>query len=105
MIKEVGLVIPDSAVALINSGALVRTNGILRNADTMSIVKHLKIVDLGDKTCWQELGTAIGRVVKEHKTGVIVAAGVVVAVVGTVGVVIHRKHKKRKELEENVTPG
>lgn len=42
MIEKVGLVISEAQAALIDSGELVRTNGILRNAENMEIVKHLK---------------------------------------------------------------
>ena len=64
MIEKVGLVISEAQAALIDSGELVRTNGILRNAENMEIVKHLKIVDLDAKSCWQELGNAVSRVLK-----------------------------------------
>ena len=100
MIEQVGLVIPDIDVALIDAGELVRTNGILRNAENMEIVKHLEIVDLDEKSCWQELSSAVARVIKENKKGVIIAVSVVVVAATATGVYLHNKKKKRKELEE-----
>ena len=58
MIKKVGLVISDADKALIDAGKLVRTDGILRDAETKKIVKHLQVVELDKKSCWQELMSA-----------------------------------------------
>ena len=100
MIEKVGLVIPDSAVALIDAGELVRTNGVLRNAETMEIFKHLDIVPLDAESSWQELGRAISRVVKENKKAVVITVAVVAVAATTTGVILYKKHKKRKDLEE-----
>lgn len=98
MIEKVGLVISEAQAALIDSGELVRTNGILRNAENMEIVKHLKIVDLDAKSCWQELGNAVSRVLKENKKGFIIAGSVLIASVTAIEV--YNYDKKKKELEE-----
>ena len=98
MIEKVGLVISEAQAALIDSGELVRTNGILRNAENMEIVKHLKIVDLDAKSCWQELGNAVSRVLKENKKGFIIVGSVLIASVTAIEV--YNYDKKKKELEE-----
>ena len=98
MIEKVGLVISEAQAALIDSGELVRTNGILRNAENMEIVKHLKIVDLDAKSCWQELGNAVSRVLKENKKGFISVGSVLIASVTAIEV--YNYDKKKKELEE-----
>lgn len=98
MIEKVGLVISEAQAALIDSGELVRTNGILRNAENMEIVKHLKIVDLDAKSCWQELGNAVSRVLKENKKGFIIVESVLIASVTAIEV--YNYDKKKKELEE-----
>ena len=98
MIEKVGLVISEAQAALIDSGELVRTNGILRNAENMEIVKHLKIVDLDAKSCWQELGNAVSRVLKENKKGFIIGGSVLIASVTAIEV--YNYDKKKKELEE-----
>lgn len=100
MIQKVGLVIPDAAQALIDAGELVRTDGVLRNAETMEIFKHLDIVDLEDMNALQELGAALKRAVKENSTAVAIAAAVIVAIGVGVGVAVHGKKKKQKALEE-----
>lgn len=100
MVEKVGLVISDAEEAMINAGELVRTNGILRNADTMEIFKHLQVVDLDSESCWQELGSAVSRVLKENKKGVIIVVSVAVAAVTAAGVYAFNKKKKAKELEE-----
>ena len=100
MIEKVGLVIPEAEAVLINAGELVRTNGVLRNAENMEIFKHLQIVDLDAESCWQELGNAVSRVLKENKKGVIVVVSVVVAAATATGIYVHNKKKKAKELEE-----
>ena len=76
MIEKVGLVISEAQAALIDSGELVRTNGILRNAENMEIVKHLKIVDLD----------------------AIIVGSVLIASVTAIEV--YNYDKKKKELEE-----
>lgn len=98
MIEKVGLVISEAQAALIDSWELVRTNGILRNAENMEIVKHLKIVDLDAKSCWQELGNAVSRVLKENKKGFIIVGSVLIASVTAIEV--YNYDKKKKELEE-----
>ena len=98
MIEKGGLVISEAQAALIDSGELVRTNGILRNAENMEIVKHLKIVDLDAKSCWQELGNAVSRVLKENKKGFIIVGSVLIASVTAIEV--YNYDKKKKELEE-----
>ena len=98
MIEKVGLVISEAQAALIDSGELVRTNGILRNAENMEIVKHLKIVDLDAKSCWQELGNAVSRVLKENKKCFIIVGSVLIASVTAIEV--YNYDKKKKELEE-----
>lgn len=98
MIEKVGLVISEAQAALIDSGEWVRTNGILRNAENMEIVKHLKIVDLDAKSCWQELGNAVSRVLKENKKGFIIVESVLIASVTAIEV--YNYDKKKKELEE-----
>lgn len=98
MIEKVGLVISEAQAALIDSGELVRTNGILRNAENMEIVKHLKIVDLDAKSCWQELGNGVSRVIKENKKGFIFVGSVLIASVTAIEV--YNYDKKKKELEE-----
>lgn len=100
MIQKVGLVIPEAAQALIDAGVLVRTDGVLRNAETMEIFKHLDIVDLEDLSAMQELAAAVKRVVKENKTAVAIGVGVLIAIGVTVGVVVHNKNKKQKAYEE-----
>lgn len=99
MIEKVGLVIPEKEALLLKTGELVRTNGVLRNAENMEIFKHLEIVDLDAENCWQELGKAISRVVKENKVGVSIAIGVVIAGGTAIGIHLFHKRKKAKELE------
>lgn len=100
MIEKVGLEISEAQAALIDSGKLVRTNGVLRNAENMEIFKHLKIVDLDAESCWQELGNAVARVLKENKKGVIIVGSILIASATAVGVYNYNKKKKGKELEE-----
>lgn len=100
MLEKVGLIIPEGEAALIKAGELVRTNGVLRNAENMEIFKHLEIVDLDAESCWQELGNAVSRVLKENKKGVVIVVAVAVAAATTAGIYIHNKKKKAKELEE-----
>lgn len=100
MIQKVGLVIPEASQALIDAGKLVRTDGVLRNAETMEIFKHLDIVDLEDMSALQELTAAVKRVVKENKKEVTIGLAVIVAIGVTAGVVIHNKNEKKRTSEE-----
>ena len=100
MIQKVALIIPDAAQKLLDAGELVRTNGVLRYADTKSIYKHLEAVNLEDATAIQELGSAFKRVVKEHKGVIAVVLTVTLVISATAGVIIHSKTKKQKAFEE-----
>ena len=100
MIQKVGLVIPDSAQALIDSGKLVRTDGVLRNAETMEIFKHLDIIDLEDTSALEEFGVAVKRLVDEHPIGVAIGATVAVVISVVAGIKTHHKKKNQKALEE-----
>ena len=100
MIQKVGLVVPDAAQVLIDAGKLVRTDGILRNAETMEIVKHLDIIDLEDTSAIQEFAVALKRLIKENKVAFAVGTGVLVGVGVVVGVISHNKKKEQKKTEE-----
>ena len=100
MIQKVGLVIPEASQALIDAGKLVRTDGVLRNAETMEIFKHLDIVDLEDVSALQELTAAVKRAVKENKKEVTIGLAVIVVIGVTASVVIHKKNEKKRTFEE-----
>ena len=100
MVQKVGLVIPEAAQAMIDAGELVRTDGILRKAETMEIFKHLDIVDLEDLSAMEELASALKRVVNEKKTVVAIVVCAAISICVGVGFAIHENKKKHKELEE-----
>ena len=89
MIEKVGLNIPDEYSARIATGELIRTGGVLRNSDDMTIRKILETVNLEDNcsSVDQKAKLAIGGAL---------ALGCVIG--GGFGVVLYKKRVKEMEL-------
>lgn len=94
-IKQVAYDIPPSLAIGIMSGAYKRFGGIIRNAKTGEIVKHLKEVEVPSK----KAGSAVMKAIKSHPVTAIGIGLVATATTATITYVV--KKKKEKEDKAN----
>ena len=94
-IKQVAYNIPPNLAIGIMSGVYKRFGGIVRNAKTGEIVKHLKEVEVPTK----KAGSAVMHAIKKHPVTAIGIGVVATATTATIGYVV--KKKREKEYKDN----
>ena len=94
-IQQIAYDIPNDIALGIAKGMYKRFGGVVRNADTGAIVKHLKEVPVPEK----KAGNAVLQAVKNHPVATI-GIGLAVAA-GTAGTAYYVSKKEERELKKN----
>ena len=99
---QVGLDVPPDIAAGLASGALVRVGGVVRDANTGQIVKHLGEVRLPDKEAAKAARAIAQRALNATRgkvgAGIVVVGAVAVAVGGKVAFDWWNSHCRAKDL-------